>query len=293
MSCFEEVFTWNQVGYQLQLAQVPALRDHVPVVADFRLPWRCSTSASPDRAWCDHMNFCRWDLNIIHEKAQGQHCITELFTAVDNWIETNNIEGELQDHLTRQDVDGAWELVNTGIENLAAAWRYRSTAYKYPPSEHTVALRAQKKDVRDRWFNAWECLQIRRQPSDPIFFLNRVFQTGFFQMQLRKIDKQIGAARCRDKRFWLQYWHKEYNSARRRGDFRQCWYLARKILELILDQEEDSMVPFLLFQGLPNGAIICRRMEEMAVAVPLSLLRAMQTILKNILCNMQSATCLF
>eukprot|EP00930_Biecheleria_cincta_P088411 TRINITY_DN77640_c0_g1_i1.p1 TRINITY_DN77640_c0_g1~~TRINITY_DN77640_c0_g1_i1.p1 ORF type:complete len:167 (+),score=21.31 TRINITY_DN77640_c0_g1_i1:200-700(+) len=123
----------RRATFQMQL--LPVLRDHLPSVADFEVAIPVS----------DPLHFTHRQLAFLD--AMTDSCKLSAFCGwARHWAK--QIAPEVAREAIQGHPDAAWALVNDGLAKIATDTSKEQKACKYPPSDTTLNLQAQRDECR-------------------------------------------------------------------------------------------------------------------------------------------------
>eukprot|EP00930_Biecheleria_cincta_P105118 TRINITY_DN9766_c1_g1_i2.p1 TRINITY_DN9766_c1_g1~~TRINITY_DN9766_c1_g1_i2.p1 ORF type:complete len:1323 (-),score=80.85 TRINITY_DN9766_c1_g1_i2:275-4243(-) len=208
--------TWKATGYRLQLCRQPCLRDHVPVVANFDFNNSYTATRTP----------IHWDLDRLLHPELFKDDAQRFLLSFDNWVESNNIEQQLQELGDQRRIDDAWNIISSGVSQSAEVYHRPRQTFKFPPSTETRQLRDKVALCREQRRHFFLKLDFKQNYDAT---LSSLLWSWLWTARQNKYDKRLATTRRNDRIWWRDFWNSQLYEALQRRQYRRAWYLARKI----------------------------------------------------------------
>ena len=208
-----KVRVWYRSAFRLQLVDSPALRDHCPVVADFRYEIHFDHKVSEQR----------WDFSKLAAAIQGSDCKTQFLQEAERGLQQVQLQ---QNGTAPHTVAAAWRQLNNVVCSTAQKHFQLAPPGRARKPADTVHAAEQALAARLRYRDAVQSSQHSPRDLLPQRFYWRVWMAHVRFVQLQRQAKRL----CRrDKRARRSELVEQLASAARRSDLALQWKLAYQL----------------------------------------------------------------
>ncbi|CAE8657128.1 unnamed protein product [Polarella glacialis] len=202
---------WRKTGFQLQLAHVPRLVDHSPVVVDFMF-----------RSWFEDVETKKQRCDVSALIADCASDVSEMQIEMQQWAGRPDVQQQLTTAISEQHTELVWSLLSSAV---------RDTANKLFPSQlsdctmlhssETITLANTLRDFKNDIFqNFTAASEIN---------LSAAFSIWHSVTHLCKLARDYQYARRRDKRKAHEQLACQLSEALEQRDWHQVWKLTRRL----------------------------------------------------------------
>eukprot|EP00930_Biecheleria_cincta_P018173 TRINITY_DN14246_c0_g1_i1.p1 TRINITY_DN14246_c0_g1~~TRINITY_DN14246_c0_g1_i1.p1 ORF type:complete len:1411 (-),score=180.44 TRINITY_DN14246_c0_g1_i1:1000-5232(-) len=207
---------WRRTARTLQLAKVPQIRDHAPLVITEKQNF---SMTGPRRVV--------WNFDLLRRSPDNVARARSFVAAVENWISEENISERLQYLALDKQVDDSWLLLSSGINSNAEVFQKPSYSPKFLPSDLTLFNRSWRQFACEKREEHFVCL--RGHPELIVENLSAILNSWLWTERFQYWDKRLGESRRHDRQDWKRHWDWQLNEAIAHNKSGEAWKISQKI----------------------------------------------------------------